>query len=185
MFKPARAPGSPVGGVGGQLTQPARSVPPIQGISVPPTQPGISAGPTGQGLPAAGSGGQGGSVPPGMMADGALQAFQAQTKGDTFYVQLIGRLRPGRQGKGGDKNGDGNRDGSGEETVSYLFSSSSSFSGGPEGGYGCCEYEFLKGRSIHTDFNFFLPAILEPKTRTRTRTRNTATQKPHLSHRRS
>lgn len=59
-----------------------------------------------------------------MMADGALQAFQAQTKGDTFYVQLVGRLRVGRQVNGGDKKGDGDVDrneGSGEEMVSYDY----------------------------------------------------------------
>lgn len=55
---------------------------------------------------------------PGMMADGALQAFQHQTRGDTFYVQLVAGLKVGRRGKG---NGDG--DGvTGEGIVSFFVS---------------------------------------------------------------
>lgn len=34
------------------------------------------------------------------MADGALQAFQAQTKGDTFFVQLVGGLKVGKKETG-------------------------------------------------------------------------------------
>lgn len=101
VFKPVRAPGSPAGGQApGSLGGQGAQTPSIH--PHPPTQ--------------------------GMMADGALQAFQAQTKGDTFYVQLVGGLKVGKHVKGEDKKGDrdgdeneNGRNGSGEGIVSNNY----------------------------------------------------------------
>lgn len=64
--------------------------------------------------------GPGESSVPGM-ADAALHAFQTQTRGDTFYVQLVGALK----GKLGGK--DRGVDGKVEGTVSHDFSLPSPF----------------------------------------------------------